>query len=241
MRRRLAAPAPCWRWRSLAAGCAIPTQGAPSTIPPSQGALQPAEPAPAHHDDDAAEAVVLCPGQGLLPRLEQPAARRSHAYVAAPAPLDAIIRSMLAGPTTAETAERGLHRHPERRGGAVGHATERRRHGQHEHRLRQITGTNTELAVAQIVATVAAENGLGTGVIFEIEGQRTSVPIANGSQVAGPVYLLEFLSVDALSALRPVGSAGMSRRRAARAPGAPPTRGARGRSSPVSPARRRGR
>ena len=31
-------------------------------------------------------------------------------------------------------------------------------------------------------------------MIFEIEGQRTDVPIANGSQVAGPVYLLEFLS-----------------------------------------------
>ena len=53
----------------------------------------------------------------------------------------------------------------------------------------QITGTATELAVAQIVATVATENGYGTGVIFEIDGQRTSVPIANGSQVAGPVYL----------------------------------------------------
>ena len=59
----------------------------------------------------------------------------------------------------------------------------------------QITGNNTELAVAQIVATVATENGLATGVIFEIDGQRTSVPIANGSQVAGPVYLIEFLNV----------------------------------------------
>jgi spore germination protein GerM len=59
----------------------------------------------------------------------------------------------------------------------------------------QITGNNTELAVAQIVATVATENGLATGVIFEIDGQRTQVPIANGSQVAGPVYLIEFLNV----------------------------------------------
>ena len=59
--------------------------------------------------------------------------------------------------------------------------------------MKALTGNDTELAVAQIVATVASENGLGTGVIFEIEGQRTSVPIANGSQVAGPVYLIEFL------------------------------------------------
>jgi spore germination protein GerM len=58
----------------------------------------------------------------------------------------------------------------------------------------QITGNNTELAVGQIVATVAAANGFGTGVMFEIDGQHTNVPVANGSQVSGPVYLLEFLS-----------------------------------------------
>jgi spore germination protein GerM len=59
----------------------------------------------------------------------------------------------------------------------------------------QITGTDTELAVAQVVATVVNEVGLGTGVIFEIAGQRTQVPVANGSLVAGPVYLLQFLNV----------------------------------------------
>ncbi len=59
----------------------------------------------------------------------------------------------------------------------------------------QIAGTATEQAVAQVVATVANEDGPGTGVIFEINGQRTSVPIANGSQVAGPVYLIAFLNV----------------------------------------------
>ena len=58
-----------------------------------------------------------------------------------------------------------------------------------------ITGNSIELAVAQIVATVATENGLNTGVVFEIDGQRTSVPIANGSQVTAPVYLIEFLTV----------------------------------------------
>ena len=86
----------------------------------------------------------------------------------------------------------------------------------------QITGTSTELAVAQIVATVAAENGLGTGVIFEIEGQRTSVPIANGSQVAGPVYLIEFLSVAALAAAPAQPAFSTSRRQGTR--GAPDQR-----------------
>jgi hypothetical protein len=59
----------------------------------------------------------------------------------------------------------------------------------------QITGTATEQAVAQVVATVANDTGAGTGVMFEIEGQHTSVPVANGSQVAGPVYLLDFLNI----------------------------------------------
>ena len=49
----------------------------------------------------------------------------------------------------------------------------------------EITGPNTELAVGQIVWTVANEVGLTTGVVFEIDGLRTSVPIANGSLVAG--------------------------------------------------------
>ena len=53
----------------------------------------------------------------------------------------------------------------------------------------------SELAVGQIVWTVTNEVGPTTGVVFEIEGQRISVPIANGSLVAGPVYLLQFLSV----------------------------------------------
>ena len=58
----------------------------------------------------------------------------------------------------------------------------------------EITGTNTELAVGQIVWTVTNEVGPTTGVVFEIEGQRTSVPIANGSLVPGPVYLLAVLA-----------------------------------------------
>ena len=115
--------------------------------------------------------------------------------VASPAPLTAIIIAMLAGPTTAETASGVFTAIPSdvavlsttAQGGVVTVNM--------NSAFGQITGTSTELAVAQIVATVATENGLGTGVIFEIDGQRTSVPIANGSQVAGPVYLIEFLSV----------------------------------------------
>jgi spore germination protein GerM len=58
----------------------------------------------------------------------------------------------------------------------------------------QIIGSATEEAVGQVVATVATQNGVNTGVVFEIEGVRTSVPTANGAQEAGPVYLLQFLA-----------------------------------------------
>jgi spore germination protein GerM len=58
----------------------------------------------------------------------------------------------------------------------------------------QITGTATEQAVAQVVTTVVDNTSLGTGVVFEINGTHTSVPIANGAEVAGPVYLLNVTS-----------------------------------------------
>ena len=58
----------------------------------------------------------------------------------------------------------------------------------------QITGSFTELAVAQVVATVVSQSRLGTGVVFEIDGAPTSVPIASGVQVQGPVYLWQFAS-----------------------------------------------
>ena len=117
------------------------------------------------------------------------------ACVAAPAPLDSIITALLAGPTSAETDRGVTTAIPSNvvvlsatMQGNVVTVNMNSAFG-------AIAGTTTELAVAQIVATVATENGLGTGVIFEIDGQRTSVPIANGSQVAGPVYLIEFLGV----------------------------------------------
>jgi hypothetical protein len=42
---------------------------------------------------------------------------------------------------------------------------------------------------------VAAQNGIGTGVIFEIGGVRTSVPVASGAEVLGPVNVLQFITV----------------------------------------------
>jgi spore germination protein GerM len=115
--------------------------------------------------------------------------------VPAPAPLTAVITSMLAGPTSTETAQGISTAIPSNVAvlsttQAAGVVTVNMNAA-----FLTITGSSIELAVAQIVATVATEVGLNTGVIFEIQGQRTSVPIANGSQVSEPVYLIEFLSV----------------------------------------------
>ncbi len=113
--------------------------------------------------------------------------------VASPAPLTAIISSMLAGPTKAETAQ-GLTTAIPSNVSVLSTTTQGNIVTVNMNAaFGAITGTSIELAVGQIVATIATENGFDTGVVFEIDGQRTSVPIANGSQVTGPVYLLEFL------------------------------------------------
>jgi spore germination protein GerM len=120
-------------------------------------------------------------------------------YVASPAPLTSVITAMLQGPAEDETPGvftaipsdvAVLSANP-----APGNVVVVNMNAA----FGQITGVDAELAVAQIVATVATEvgftggGGLGPGVIFEIDGQRTSVPVANGSEVNGPVYLLQFL------------------------------------------------
>jgi spore germination protein GerM len=193
MKRRLA-PLVLPLLALVAAGCAIPTQGAPSTMPPSKvpfGLLNPhpptttttTQPKPASYVP--VNVYLLDPTEKLTPAVR---------YVAAPAPLDAVIREMLAGPTIPETAQ-GITTAipsdvallsvlpPQNNIVTVNMNTA----------FGTITGNDTELAVAQIVATVVSVNRPTTGVLFEIDGQRTSVPIANGSQVSTPVYILDFL------------------------------------------------
>jgi len=177
----------------LAAGCAIPTQSAPSSIAPSKVPFDLLNPHLPTTTTTLSKPSSLVPVKVFFVDSTsqlQPEPR----VVASPAPLDSIINAMLAGPTSAEAAS-GVFSAIPSDVSLLGTSTQ----GDVvtvnvNSAFGQITGTSTELAVAQIVATVATENGLGTGVIFEIDGQRTSVPIANGSQVAGPVYLIEFLA-----------------------------------------------
>jgi len=116
-------------------------------------------------------------------------------YVAAPAPLDAIVRAMLAGPYSSESAQGITTAIPS--DVAVLSVTPPQNNivTVNLNDVGTITGSNSELAVAQIVTTIVTASGVNTGVLFEIDGQRTSVPIANGSQVSTPVYLLDFLAV----------------------------------------------
>jgi spore germination protein GerM len=175
------------------AACAIPTQSAPNTLAPSKVPFDLLDPHPPNTTTTQPKLSSYVPVKVyFLTTNEQltPVQR----YVPPPAPLSAVVDSMLAGPSTLETAQ-GIATaipsdvsalsvtQPQNNVVTVNMNTA----------FGEITGTNAELAVAQIVSTIAAEAGPSTGVIFEIEGERTSVPIANGSEVAGPVYLLDFL------------------------------------------------
>lgn len=178
----------------VAAGCAIPTQRAPSTLPPSKVPFNLLDPHLPTTTTSLPKPTSFVPVKVffLNPSNQLTSASR---VVAAPAPLAAILTSMLGGPTKAETAQ-GIYTAIPSNVSVVSATTQ----GDivtvnMNAAFGDITGNDIELAVAQIVATIATENGLNTGVVFEIDGQRTSVPIASGAQVTAPVYLIEFLPV----------------------------------------------
>jgi hypothetical protein len=177
----------------VAAGCAIPTQQAPSTISASRvppGLVSPAVPTttttqPRLSSEVPVKIFLLGPGGELVPR---------NRVVLVPAPLTSIITSMLAGPDGAESAA-GLTTDIPNDVVVLSAVTQ----GtvvtvNFNDAFGEITGSATELAVAQVVATVVTQSGLGTGVLFEIDGDAISVPIASGAQVPGPVYLWQIIT-----------------------------------------------
>jgi hypothetical protein len=176
----------------LAAGCAIPTQSAPSSMPSSKvpfDLLNPHPPTtttttqPKPSSYVAVQVFFLNAASDLTP---------VQRFVVTPAPLTAVLSALLEGPSSSD---------PQGTSTAIpsnvrvvstsmqaGIVTVNMNAA-----FGAITGNSIEQAVGQIVATVVVDEGDSTGVLFEIEGQRTSVPIANGSQVSGPVYLIDFL------------------------------------------------
>ena len=193
MRRRLATLALVLT-SLAAAGCAIPTQSAPSTMPPSKVPFNLLDPHLPTTTTTQPKPTSLVPVKVFYLNASNQLTSASR-VVAAPAPLTAIVTSMLAGPTKAEIAQ-GLYTAIPSNVAVLSTTTQSGIVTVNMNAaFGDITGNDIELAVSQVVATVATENGLNTGVVFEIDGQRTSVPIANGSQVTAPVYLIEFLPV----------------------------------------------
>jgi spore germination protein GerM len=181
---------------ALAAGCALPTQGSPSAIPASRvpfGLLDPHPPATTTTKPSSFVSAKVYFLNGDANDALTPTDR----LVGAPAQLPAIITALIAGPSSGESAAGLTTAIPSDvavlsaaatpPGSSVVTVNFNTAFG-------QITGTATEQAVAQVVTTVVTEIGLGTGVVFEIDGTHTDVPIANGSLIAGPVYLLDVIS-----------------------------------------------
>ena len=192
------------RWRRLAvlsllplaalgAGCALPTQGSPSAIPASRvpfGLLDPHPPTTT--TTQPKQPAYISAKVYFLNADANDALTPTNRLVNAPAQLPAIIAALIAGPSSGESAA-GLTTAIPSDVAVLSAATTAPNvvTVNFNTAFAQITGTALEQAVAQVVTTVVNEIGLGTGVVFEINGTHTSVPIANGSLVAGPVYLLD--------------------------------------------------
>jgi hypothetical protein len=176
----------------LASGCGIPTQSGPSAIAANHVPFDLLKPQPPTTTTTQPDPSSLVPVKIFFLTSSQKL-QAVERVVMSPAPVTSLLTALLAGPTSAETGSGSTTAIPNDvtvlsavAQGSVVTVNFNAAFG-------QITGTSTELAVSQVVATVAVQNGLGTGVSFEIEGQPTSVPISSGAQVPGPVYLLQFL------------------------------------------------
>jgi spore germination protein GerM len=178
---------------ALAAGCAIPTQGSPSAIPsgrvpfhlldPHPPTTTTTQPKPSSYVGVRVYFLNTHANDALTP---------TNRLVSAPAQLPAIITTLVTGPSSGDSAAGLTTAIPSDVAVISAAATSQNVVTVNFNTaFGQITGTATEQAVAQVVTTVVDNTSLATGVVFEINGTHTQVPIANGSQVAGPVYLLD--------------------------------------------------
>jgi spore germination protein GerM len=174
--------------------CAIPTQSGPSTISPTHVPFGLLSPKPPPTTTTQPRLTSFVPVKVFFLAEPDGQLQDEGRVVYSPAPLSSIIKALLAGPTVHETAKgifteipsdvtllgitTGVNTVTVNFNAAFGH----------------ISGSATEEAVGQVVATIATQDGFSTGVIFEIDGERTNVPIASGAQLPGPVYLLQFLA-----------------------------------------------
>jgi spore germination protein GerM len=178
---------------ALAAGCAVPTQGSPSAIPASRvpfnllGPHPPTttttQPKPSSYDSVKVFFLDTQANNALTP---------TDRLVNAPAQLPAIITALVSGPSSGDSAAGLTTAIPSDVVVlSAGETSQNVVTVNFNTAFAQITGTASQQAVAQVVTTVVNNTSLATGVVFEIDGTHTSVPVANGALVAGPVYLLD--------------------------------------------------
>ena len=185
-----------WLLALLVAGCAIPTQRSPSAIPAARVPFHLLDPHPPTTTTTQPKPTAYVSVKVyFLNTHANDALTPTDRLVSAPAQLPAIITALVTGPSSGDSAA-GLTTAIPSDVVVLSAAVTSPNvvTVNFNSAFGQIAGTATEQAVAQVVATVVDEIGLSTGVVFEIDGTHTSVPIANGAQVAGPVYLLDVTS-----------------------------------------------
>ncbi|HUE07393.1 MAG TPA: GerMN domain-containing protein [Acidimicrobiales bacterium] len=180
---------------ALAAGCAVPTQGSPSAIPSARVPFHLLDPhPPTTTTTQPKPSAYVGVKVYFLNTNANNALTPTDRLVSAPAQLPAIITALVTGPSSGDSAAGLITAIPSDVVVISAAATSQNVVTVNfSTAFGQITGTATEQAVAQVVTTVVDNTSPGTGVVFEINGTHTSVPIANGSLVAGPVYLLNVI------------------------------------------------
>ena len=180
---------------ALAAGCAIPTQGSPSAIPSARVPFNLLDPhPPTTTTTQPKPSAYVGVRVYFLNTRANDALTPTDRLVSAPAQLPAIITALVTGPSSGDSAAGLTTAIPSDVAVISAAATSQNVVTVNFNTaFGQITGTATEQAVAQVVTTVVDNTSPGTGVVFEINGTHTSVPIANGAEVAGPVYLFDVI------------------------------------------------
>ena len=178
----------------VAAGCAIGTQSRPSTISPNHVPFHLLSPHSPTTSTTQPAPTSLVPVRIFLLGLSQQLTPVQRLVLSRP-PGPPVLSSLVVGPTSSEAASGTTTAIPSSvrvlSVSTVGGLVTVNFNGA----FAEITGAATEQAVSQVVATVATQNGVGTGVVFEIDGVRTQVPIASGAEVFGPVYALNFVTL----------------------------------------------
>jgi spore germination protein GerM len=175
------------------AACALPTQRSPSAIPASRVPFHLLDPHPPTTTTTQPKVSSYISAKVYFLNADaNNALTPADRLVSAPAQLPAILTVLVSGPSSAEEASGLTTAIPS--DVVVLSAAETSPNVvtvNFNTAFEQISGTASEQAVAQVVTTVVGNTSPATGVVFEINGVHTSVPVANGSDVAGPVYLLD--------------------------------------------------